>query len=108
MHFKQKFSVPLKIGNLIYNMCILAHYSACLFILIAKAEQKTENWMYIYNISEKAWQVQYINSLYCMFITMITVGYGDIVPVSTNEKLFVIIIAIISSIVVGYSITTVG
>lgn len=43
-----------------------------------------------------------------MFITMITVGYGDIVPVNIKEKTFIIFITIISSIVVGYCISTVG
>jgi len=39
---------------------------------------------------------------------MITVGYGDIVPNTTNEKLFAIVAMLISSGVFGYVMNRVG
>lgn len=34
---------------------------------------------------------------------MITVGYGDIVPISKNEKVYVLIVTLLSSAMFGYS-----
>lgn len=45
---------------------------------------------------------------YFSFITMITVGYGDLNPVSINERVFVIIITVISCGVFGYAINAIG
>ena len=39
---------------------------------------------------------------------MITVGYGDITPQTSNEKIFVIIITLISCGMFGYSMNIVG
>ena len=39
---------------------------------------------------------------------MITVGYGDISPVNNNEKIYTIIITLISCGVFGYAINTIG
>lgn len=39
---------------------------------------------------------------------MLTIGFGDIVPVSSLEKIFVIIMAMIGSIVFGFTISTIG
>jgi voltage-gated potassium channel Kch len=41
-------------------------------------------------------------------ITILTVGYGDIVPVTDNEKLFVIVMSLITSGVFGYTINSIG
>ena len=39
---------------------------------------------------------------------MITVGYGDIVPVNNIERIFVIIITLISCGVFAYSVNSIG
>ncbi len=52
--------------------------------------------------------LRYISSIYFAFITMITVGYGDISPVNNNEKIYTIIITLISCGVFGYAINTIG
>lgn len=46
----------------------------------------------------------YLNSIYFVFISMITIGYGDIGPVNVYEKIFVIIMAFFSTAIFGYSI----
>lgn len=54
------------------------------------------------------WSDRYVNSLYWAIITMTTVGYGDVIPYNTTEKVFVIIIALISSVIFAYSMNNIG
>ena len=54
------------------------------------------------------WTGRYVNSLYWAMITMTTLGYGDVVPVNTMEKIFVVIIALISSVIFAYSMNSIG
>jgi hypothetical protein len=39
---------------------------------------------------------------------MITVGYGDIYPVNDNERLFVILVTLLSCGVFAYSVNAIG
>lgn len=47
----------------------------------------------------------FIDSLYMTIITMTTVGFGEIHPLTDNEKIFTIFLILISIIVYGYSVT---
>lgn len=51
---------------------------------------------------------KYVTSMYFTFISMITVGYGDIHPISTNEKFYVLSMTLISCGVFGYCINNIG
>ena len=44
----------------------------------------------------------YIAALYWAFVTMATVGYGDIVPITNSEKIFTIIAMLIACGVFAY------
>jgi len=47
----------------------------------------------------------FIDSLYMTIITMTTVGFGEIHPLTNNEKLFTIFLILISIMVYGYTVT---
>ena len=49
------------------------------------------------NIENSDWFVRYVYSIYFSFVTMSTIGYGDIYPVSVEEKMYVIVMLIIGS-----------
>lgn len=49
-----------------------------------------------------------MNSLYYIVITMITIGYGDIRPVNTAEKLFMIVICLVSCAIFAYTLNSIG
>ena len=57
----------------------------------------------------------YINSLYFGFITMITVGYGDVIffinkisPITINEKIYTMIMTLFSCALFAYAVNTIG
>lgn len=57
---------------------------------------------------EETDDVKYITSLYFSFITIVTVGYGDISPVTIKEKLYIIVVTITASCIYGYVVNTIG
>lgn len=52
--------------------------------------------------------MQYINALYYVVVSMVTVGYGDIVAQTANEKVFCSMIVIVSCGIYGYSLNSIG
>lgn len=88
---------------------IVAHYFACMFHYVASLDVNASvNWLQVQHIDQETWQIKYIHSLYFAFITMVTVGYGDITPISIKEKVYIIIMTVISTIVFAYTVNTVG
>jgi len=61
-----------------------------------------------YELSDKGWYDIYISSYYFSTVTMITVGYGDLVPSNNDEKIICILIMLIACVVFGYSLNTIG
>lgn len=54
------------------------------------------------------WRVIYLNSLYFSFITMATVGYGDISPINSYEKMFGICVTITCCGIYGFALNCIG
>lgn len=49
---------------------------------------------------------RYINSFYFSVVTMSTIGYGDIAPITDDEKLFMIFMSLFASMLFGYTINS--
>ncbi|KAL4463924.1 hypothetical protein ABPG74_005861 [Tetrahymena malaccensis] len=92
---------------IVLQIFILAHISACIFITVANASAPSITWITklqeVTEITNLTVSQIYVSALYWSIITMVTLGYGDIVPISQNEKLFVIFIAFVSCGLFGYS-----
>lgn len=54
------------------------------------------------------WLTNYINAIYYSVITMLTIGYGDITPVTNVEKIYIILFAFIACGIFAYSINSIG
>lgn len=73
---------------------------ACLFTFVAREEEYSErkNWLFAAQINDGDYfEVQYVTALYWAFMTMTTVGYGDVVPQNSNERIVTIMMMAIST-----------
>jgi hypothetical protein len=58
--------------------------------------------------SNSDWEIRYLYSIYFSFITICTVGYGDISPVSPVEIIYVMVVVVVGCGTFGYAINTIG
>jgi potassium channel len=61
-------------------------------------------WLDLAKIANSDVKSQYISSLYWSFVTMTTVGYGDIHPVTNTEKVFTMGAQLVACAVFAYVI----
>lgn len=65
-------------------------------------------WIITANLEDASIAEKYVNALYWSIYTMTTVGFGDIKPQTTQERISIIFIMIISAGVYAYTINDVG
>lgn len=88
------------------------HYMGCLWFWVGNYEsshQKEErNWIRAMNLENESALTKYVNSLYFSIITTVTIGYGDVTPITNIEKIFTVVIALLSSVVFAYIMSSVS
>ena len=65
-------------------------------------------WLDKRDIPKTIWQYQYIEAFYYTMVTMVTVGYGDVLPITALEKIACVILMLISCGIFAYSMNTIG
>lgn len=75
----EKVNYFLDLFKMIIWIFFMAHNIACMFKIFEETLEKTDDNISIFD--------QYLNVLYWAFATMLTIGYGDFVPKSKNEKI---------------------
>ena len=97
----------LKIAIIILG---IAHFCACILNLIATVdyEELGVSWFESIGIDREDWTSRYLSSIYWAVATMTTIGYGDVVPVTKNEKLFAIFAMLLASVIFAYTMSSIG
>ena len=103
----EKIECILMLIKLILKMILMIHVFACLWHL-ASSYNQNNNWIISLRLENADWNLKYIYSLYWSAATIITVGYGDVIPSNTAEFLLSIVAMILGCGVFGYSLNSLG
>lgn len=99
-----RWSIALTVLWLCMLMVSLAHWTACAFRFAAALGPNS--WLQAF--LDAGLFEQYVNSAYWAVTTLTTTGYGDVVPVNTQERILGIIIMILSAGVFSYLLGKIG
>lgn len=104
------FNAFLALIRLSFLIVCIAHWCACGFHLVATFEDTMfpMTWIRMLRLENEDWSTRYITSIYWALTTMTTIGYGDVTPVTNPEKIYVMIMMILSSGVFGYTMSRIG
>ena len=97
------FSSAIGIFSAIFILIFTSHLLGCVFTLLIVGEPDA-NWLLHYNpalVDASDW-VRYITALYWATVSVTTMGYGDIVPVTHEERLMAIVVALTGAVVFSH------
>jgi len=86
----------------------LAHWCACIWYLIGTSNPQGYSWLEMTDLEGATFKDRYVASLYFAITTMLTVGYGDIIPVNANERVISIFMMILGGGVFGYLMNSIA
>jgi hypothetical protein len=97
--------------KLICLLFFIVHWSSCIFYLVGYFElNKTPNcWIVNAGLQDTQDMTDiYLTSVYFVFLTIATIGFGDIVPITPDEKIFVMLVLVCACGVFAYMIGYIG
>ena len=106
--FIRLFKAPMI--KIVLFFILFLHIVSSLWIFIGNQNNLNHNneWIYYYNFTENTIFSQYILSLYFSLTTLLTVGYGDIVPRNSLERVFIIGCLIFGCLIYSFLISIVS
>lgn len=92
------------------KIIFISHWLACFFWQVGVDCMDTNPvcWITYVDMQDSDPIEQYVTSLYWAFTTMITVGYGDIIPKTTGERMYTMVAMIIASGMFSYTLNSIG
>ena len=97
--------------RLLFAIFFIAHWIACWWYFIGSEDMNTNPQTWVSTISasnQHSTYDKYVAALYWAFTTMTTVGYGDIVPFTINEKVYATACMIVACGVFAYTVSSIG
>ena len=109
-YMEDHFGVPAIVFNLVDMFCrviFISHMVSCLWWGLTAGAMEGPHWFdEVANtghaLGNSAFQDQYITSLYWVIQTLTTTGYGDVVPVTDNERIVAIVVLVLGATVFSY------
>ncbi|KAL4487100.1 hypothetical protein ABPG72_001552 [Tetrahymena utriculariae] len=98
----------LQLFKLLSTILFFTHIFSCIWIYTGESTSQQNNWISYTRLQDEQWYILYLKAYYFVTVTMVTVGYGDIVPVNYIEILIAIIIMLISCGIFAYALNQIG
>ncbi|EAR88861.2 cyclic nucleotide-binding domain protein (macronuclear) [Tetrahymena thermophila SB210] len=100
----------LKLVKLEFIVLLLVHIACCIFLRIGLSEMENQSQSWITKFQDQSFSTfeLYLLSLYYIIITMTTIGYGDITPVTQYERMFIALVALIATNICAYSFSQIN
>lgn len=108
LNFDQKLEALSGLVKLFIKMLFLAHIVACLWLTLGYMNRDGPNWLSAKGVQGQHIGLNYELSLYWAFVTLATIGYGDITPQNRFEYLFSLCVIVLGSIFFGYSLSCIA
>ena len=81
----------------------LIHFCSCFFIYLGR--NFYPGWIIVQKIQDKGFLYIYVNAVYYLITTITTVGYGDLVVLTTYERIYQILLLIIGTCAYSWIVT---
>lgn len=99
----------LSLINLLATLFFFAHNFACIWHYTGTINYDNQiSWLDDFHIQNADWDTRYIASLFFTFTVMTTIGFGDITPQNSMERLVALFIMLISTGVFAFSMNEIG
>lgn len=90
---------------LVLQICFIAHIFACFWHFLSLDKfvrpMAPQDWVTANGFSSATNGTRYVAALYYVIVTMLTVGYGDILPTNSHEIAFSIVLIISGGVIFG-------
>lgn len=98
--------------SLTIQLLVVCHYIGCFFFYFGMEEYRADpeynGWLIGRDMLEKDFTGKYITSVYWALTTMAAIGYGDIYPITMQERIYGLLIILASSSIFAYMINRIS
>ncbi|KAM3131944.1 hypothetical protein pb186bvf_015957 [Paramecium bursaria] len=98
----------ISLVKLISSLIYILHLFSCVWYWVSSHSNISTSWMNQKGLQDQIWEIQYLESFYFAIVTMLTIGYGDNVPKTSQEKVLTIFFILGACLWFSYSINFIG